>query len=279
MADETAPCASAEPVGVPYAVVPEAQSEVQDFLKAPPERQLAAKGIHELSRAPLRHGFLYVSGGSVLDFGGGTTWAPGDVAVVNAANAGGLCGGGVDGAFVDAGGKTLAEDRQALPLLESPDAKVRRDRIETGGARATGPNQYGKLHAGTVIHAVGPNYIVLRGRGHALEEGDKQLTSAYAASMALAAARGIRFLGFSLLSAGIFRGPRSLETVLGIAVTAIAQHAYEGLEEVHLVGFQEEELDVLTRCLADLQPTLPAGVEGLPEPHSAAEPAATEADK
>ena len=73
---------------------------------------------------------------------------------------------------------------------------------------------YGSLYAGNVIHAVGPNYRVLVGSGRSAEEGDKLLRDAYRTSMAAAAAAGVAHLGFSLLSAGIFRGPRSLSHVL-----------------------------------------------------------------
>ena len=56
---------------------------------------------------------------------------------------------------------------------------------------------------------------------------------------------GLRTIGFSLLSAGIFRGKRSLADVLSIGVSAIGESAYPGLEEVHLVGYTNEELQTL----------------------------------
>ena len=39
-------------------------------------------------------------------------------------------------------------------------------------------------------------------------------------------------VGFSLLSAGIFRGSKSLKDVLTIGALAVSAMAYEGLEEV-----------------------------------------------
>lgn len=65
---------------------------------------------------------------------------------------------------------------------------------------------FSSLHVPYVIHAVGPNYNSL----DSLEEGDSLLESAYATSMVLAAKAGLATVGFSLLSAGIFRGRRSL---------------------------------------------------------------------
>ncbi len=211
-----------------------------------PERQRRSPGVTELRRASLEHGAsIVVSAGSVLDFGGGTDWAPGTVAIVNAANCGGLGGGGVDGAITSAGGPQLAADRRAMPILPG----TRMDRIPTGGAVLTGPGCYGRLHAANVIHAVGPNYIVLDGLGQSLEDGDEQLSCAYRATMQQAASAGIEFVGFSLLSAGIFRGPRSLEHVLRIGLETILECAYPGLKEVHLVAFMDAEQQVLIGLL------------------------------
>ncbi len=107
-------------------------------------------GVRVLASISLGHGArLCVSAGSVLDFGeGGTGWPRARTAVVNAANTGGLGGGGVDGAFVSRGGARLAGDRKALPVLSTDGGGE--ERIRTGGAVVTGPNQYGSLFANTV---------------------------------------------------------------------------------------------------------------------------------
>eukprot|EP00928_Gymnodinium_smaydae_P011670 TRINITY_DN14280_c0_g2_i1.p1 TRINITY_DN14280_c0_g2~~TRINITY_DN14280_c0_g2_i1.p1 ORF type:complete len:454 (+),score=62.56 TRINITY_DN14280_c0_g2_i1:55-1416(+) len=220
---------------------------IDDFLSSPSDAQRCAKGVEVVRRVELKSGsVLCVSSGSVTSFGGSTDWAPGDVAIVNAANCGGLKGGGVDGEIVEAGGPALAADRKSLPIIEG----TRMDRIETGGARATGPNKYGRLFAGTVIHAVGPNYLVAAGCGRPLDECDKLLFNAYASSLAIARERGIRYLGCSLLSAGVFRGQRSLQEVLQIAIDAAREHSYGSLAEVHLVAFTEDELKVALECVA-----------------------------
>ena len=222
------------------------QTTTVEVPAAATERQRRAPGVAELRRSELAHGAsIVISAGSVLDFGGGTEWAPPTVAIVNAANCGGLGGGGVDGAITSAGGPQLAADRRALPILEG----TYMDRIVTGGAVLTGPGCYGTLHAAHVIHAVGPNYLVLAGMGKSMEDGDGQLREAYRSTMRAAAAANIEYLGFSLLSAGIFRGARSLEYVLRLGVEAVVECAYPGLKEVHLVAFMEDEQQVLLQLL------------------------------
>ena len=73
-------------------------------------------------------GSVSIAAGSVVDFTGD--------AIVNAANEGGVGGGGVDGAINTAGGPVLVVARQALPVLEH-DRYFRETRIPTGEARIT----------------------------------------------------------------------------------------------------------------------------------------------
>ena len=78
----------------------------------------------------------------------------------------------------------------------------------------------GDLMCKWVVHAVGPNYNDLQREGTLLEEGDRLLRSAYLATMRRSAEASAETVGFSLLSAGIFRGRRPLEDVLEIGISA-----------------------------------------------------------
>ena len=186
--------------------------------------------LEPLSRHALKCGELVVSSGSVVDAQVS--------AIVNAANERCLGGSGVDGAITKAGGASLAEARKALPVLS--DDK----RCETGGAVLTS-GSFGALRCASVIHAVGPDY-----RQVDLKKGDALLRSAYVAAMRLARENDCSTVAFSLLSAGIFRGGRSLDEVLHIAVEALRDSCYPSLERVHLVAFADEEQEVLKRVAA-----------------------------
>jgi O-acetyl-ADP-ribose deacetylase (regulator of RNase III) len=187
--------------------------------------------------SPCENGIFVVSTGSVVDFSGD--------AIVNAANRGCRGGGGVDGAITARGGAAMAKERLALPILEG----TRMDRCATGDAKIT---TGGDLPAARCIHSVGPNYHMYRGLGGSLAQADELLTSAYRRSMAVARDSGeVRTLGFALLSAGVFRGPRSLREVLERGVRGVVAEAtdkdapFTALKEVHLVAFTNEEVEQL----------------------------------
>ncbi|CAM9387196.1 unnamed protein product, partial [Ectocarpus fasciculatus] len=200
----------------------------------------AAEGVNVLHRTQLRYGAqLCVSTGTVVTFNGQFKGG-----IVNAANESGLGGGGVDGAISRAAGDALYQARLALPV------QAGNVRIPTGSARVTGPQKFGSLKVPYVIHAVGPNYSTLP--LDQLEDGDQLLMGAYEASMACAQEAGVELLGFSLLSAGVYRGPRSLQDVISIAVNALVRHSYEGLREVHLISFTAEETEVLLSVVNQL---------------------------
>jgi len=199
----------------------------------PPEGQ-DWLGVRVCKVHPLGTSWLVVSRGSVVDFTGH--------AIVNAANKGCIGGGGVDRAIKNAGGPRLQEAREALPVVPGS----RSTRCPTGEARMT---IGGDLPCRYCIHAVGPDYPVLmqrRGR-KALPECDALVTSAYRASLGCAAQQGLRSVGFSLLSAGIFRGVQSLENVLLASLRGLEEGLYPELQEVHLIAFTPPELTALVQ--------------------------------
>ena len=134
-------------------------------------------------------------------------------AIVNAANATLLGGGGVDGAIHRAGGPLILEECKKIGGCPTGDA-----RITTGG----------KLAAKYVIHAVGPVY-----RGG--KKGEAQLlTSAYQSSLALASQHKIQSISFPSISTGAYSYP--MEEAARIALTTVRDYLKEH-PEIKLVRF------------------------------------------
>eukprot|EP00587_Corethron_hystrix_P010836 CAMPEP_0113322680 /NCGR_PEP_ID=MMETSP0010_2-20120614/15767_1 /TAXON_ID=216773 ORGANISM="Corethron hystrix, Strain 308" /NCGR_SAMPLE_ID=MMETSP0010_2 /ASSEMBLY_ACC=CAM_ASM_000155 /LENGTH=213 /DNA_ID=CAMNT_0000181261 /DNA_START=107 /DNA_END=748 /DNA_ORIENTATION=- /assembly_acc=CAM_ASM_000155 len=184
---------------------------------------------------------LMVMEGSVIDFS-----SPVKGAIVNAANEGCLGGGGVDGAIGEAGGPNLFHDRESLPIFSDGI------RCPTGSAVLTGPGEYGTLQVPYVIHAVGPSYFSYPN----FETPDKLLQSAYQTSLEITRQEGITEVAFSLLSAGVFRGKRDLESVLKIGITGIKEWIKKSddsgdLKSIFLVGFTPIETKLLVEICAN----------------------------
>mmetsp|Transcript_22974 Transcript_22974/g.35249 ORF Transcript_22974/g.35249 Transcript_22974/m.35249 type:complete len:219 (+) Transcript_22974:47-703(+) len=193
-------------------------------------------------RVPSRNFNLVISRGSVVEWSHNTQSS----AIVNAANEGCLGGGGVDGAIGDAGGDMLFEDRMNLPQ-QQPGV-----RCQTGSAVMTGPNSYGSLNVPYVIHAVGPDYMQYDTEEE-MAQGDELLSSAYTTSLECGKSKNIEAIAFALLSAGIFRGKRSVDEVLQIGIDAICKFdGYPSLQEVHLCAFNQKEANALIRIATAL---------------------------
>ena len=188
-----------------------------------------------LARHALKYGELVASTGSLVD-------AETD-ALVSTVEESCLEGAGVDAAISRAGGALLAEKRQALPII-SGDM-----RCLTGDAVVTSGGPFGFLRCEAIIYAVGPNYKEM---DDDLSRGDDLLRDAYRAAMRRANGLKCKTVAFALVSAGMRRGRQSLDNVLKVAVQAIADMAYPGLQRVHLVAFRKPEQDILQRALLSL---------------------------
>lgn len=197
-------------------------------------------------RLPYRGSTLVVARGSIVDFSGD--------AIVNAANTGCVGGGGVDGAIMAAGGRNLLRDRVALEVV-GIDREGTEIRCHEGAAVLTGPNRYGTLPP-YIIHAVGPNFSYCSPDN--IEKGVELLMRAYRQALNIANKHRLEKVGFSLLCAGVFRGPLGLTDVLSIAVEAICRwsqdmrkrHEERGIgvmyvKEIHLCAFTGKECQIL----------------------------------
>ena len=136
-------------------------------------------------------------------------------AIVNAANASLLGGGGVDGAIHRAAGPGLLEECEALPAYAGM-------RCPTGEARITHGHD---LPARFVIHTVGPVW-----RGGRADEA-ALLTAAYRASLALAADYALGAIAFPAISCGVYGYP--VEQAVPLAVRTV--RAWEGPKPSHVV--------------------------------------------
>ena len=137
-------------------------------------------------------------------------------AIVNAANASLLGGGGVDGAIHRAAGPELLDYCRTLNGCATGSAKI------TPGFR---------LSAKWVIHTVGP---VWHGGGSG---EDELLAGCYRSSMALAAQHGIRTLAFPQISTGVYRFPVERACRISVATIRECLQNYPGIAEVRCVSF------------------------------------------
>lgn len=147
-------------------------------------------------------------------------------AVVNAANAQLVLGGGVAGAICRKGG---------------PQIQAECDRIGgtfVGGAVIT---TGGRLKARHVIHAVGPRL----GEGNE----DEKLRNATLNALKLADEHGLKSLAFPAISTGIFGFPLQRCAEIMLAATIEYLRGAAGLERVVFCLFGRESFDVFARQL------------------------------
>ena len=144
-------------------------------------------------------------------------------AIVNAANTSLLGGGGVDGAIHRAAGPELLEECKRLGGCEVGQAKI------TKGYR---------LPARFVIHTVGPVW-----RGGRFGEAEL-LASCYRNSLAIAAERSLRTIGFPSISTGAYGYP--IEKAAKIAVGTVREVLSGSMSamEVTFCCFSKADLDI-----------------------------------
>jgi O-acetyl-ADP-ribose deacetylase (regulator of RNase III) len=153
-------------------------------------------------------------------------------AIVNAANASLLGGGGVDGAIHRAAGAELLEFCRGLGGCPTGEARI------TPGFR---------LQARWVIHTVGP---VWRGGG---DNEDHLLARCYRNSLALAVAHEARTVAFPQISAGAYGFP--LRRAAGIAIAEIAEFLSREtrIEAIRCVCFNADSYSAVSEILAGLR--------------------------
>jgi O-acetyl-ADP-ribose deacetylase (regulator of RNase III) len=152
-------------------------------------------------------------------------------AVVNAANASLLGGGGVDGAIHRAGGPAILAACRELRRTSLADG------LATGRAVAT---TAGDLPARWVIHTVGPVYA-------AGEDRSALLASCHTESLRVADELGARTVAFPAISTGIYGYPVALAAPVAIAAVASAGTS---VEEVRFVLFDAATFETFEGALA-----------------------------
>jgi O-acetyl-ADP-ribose deacetylase (regulator of RNase III) len=149
-------------------------------------------------------------------------------AIVNAANASLLGGGGVDGAIHRAAGPGLLEECRRLGGAETGEVKM------TGGHR---------LPARHVLHAVGP---VWQGGGAGEDEA---LARCYRSALRIAAEAGLRSIAFPAISTGVYGFPIERATRIAVAEVRRALEAGSPLERVVLCCFSDADRATYERVL------------------------------
>ena len=149
-------------------------------------------------------------------------------AIVNAANASLLGGGGVDGAIHRAAGPNLLKECRAL------------GGCPTGEARITSGYNLPVKH---VIHTVGPIYSGAR-------DDDPALAACYRNSIRLAVENDCKTIAFPAISTGVYQFPFDRAARIAIAVTMMELERAPSIEQVTFVLFSDDDFQRFSKIFA-----------------------------
>ena len=173
--------------------------------------------------------FLQFSSIKVECLQGDITNQPDVDAIVNAANAQLMPGGGVAGAIHSKAGPGLAQECRPL----AP--------IKTGESVITGAHNLPNKH---VIHCLGPVYGVDQPEA-------KLLANCYRNALSLAEANGLKSIAFPAISTGIFGYP--LQEAAEVSFGAVRDFkAFRSLQLVRFVLWSEKDWQLFSRVMEEV---------------------------
>lgn len=148
--------------------------------------------------------------------------------VVNPANSSLILGGGVAGAILSRGGKSIQDECDKIAYCPVGSAVI------TGG---------GNLKAKYVIHTVGPRY-------HIDKEPQKLLYEAVKNSISLAEKNEIASIAIPAISTGIFGYPtKEAATIILSAVKDCSKSDLKNLKKCYITLYSDEDFQIFSKIL------------------------------
>jgi O-acetyl-ADP-ribose deacetylase (regulator of RNase III) len=153
-------------------------------------------------------------------------------AIVNAANASLMGGGGVDGAIHRAGGKSILE--ACMEIIQ------KQGECKTGEAVIT---TAGNLPATFVIHTVGPIWQLNN------SQQAEKLSNCYKNSLKLAVENNCKTISFPNISTGVYNYPKKEAAEVAIQTVQSFLTENQTLEKVIFVCFDDENYEIYQKIL------------------------------